>query len=175
MKDFGKRAGIAAGVVLVGAGLAFPAVAFAEDSAKPVTEPAPGKRAERVERSEEHRKELAEALAKDLGVPVEKVTGSLEKFRAAQREERIKDLKGFKEHKWLEGLDEGGVLRKLKELRGPGGTEARTGLQKLLDARLDEAVEAGRLTRAQADAVLAAFEAGVLPPGGAGPRLHGEG
>ncbi|MFD3554622.1 hypothetical protein ACFWWA_21400 [Streptomyces goshikiensis] len=158
-----KRAGITAGVVLAGIGLAFPAVAFAEDHSKPATatatatataeaRPEAGKGAEL---REERRKELAEALAKDLGVPVDKVTGSLEKFRAAQGEKHREERKDRKDRK-----DE-----RAGERPDPAARQ-----QKLAD-RLDQAVKDGKLTRAQADAVIAAAKAGVLPgPGGGGPR-----
>ncbi|MFD4135241.1 hypothetical protein [Streptomyces goshikiensis] len=153
-----KRAGITAGVVLAGIGLAFPAVAFAEDHSKPATATATATAEARPEAGkgaelrEERRKELAEALAKDLGVPVDKVTGSLEKFRAAQGEKHREERKGRKDERAGERPD-------------PAARQ-----QKLAD-RLDQAVKDGKLTRAQADAVIAAAKAGVLPgPGGGGPR-----
>ncbi|MFD6187343.1 hypothetical protein [Streptomyces goshikiensis] len=153
-----KRAGITAGVVLAGIGLAFPAVAFAEDHSKPATatataeaRPEAGKGAEL---REERRKELAEALAKDLDVPVDKVTGSLEKFRAAQGEKHREERKDRKDRK-----DE-----RAGERPDPAARQ-----QKLAD-RLDQAVKDGKLTRAQADAVIAAAKAGVLPGPGGGPR-----
>ncbi|MFF2576352.1 hypothetical protein [Streptomyces goshikiensis] len=149
MNNVRKRAGITAGVVLAGIGLAFPAVAFAEDHSKPATaaevRPHAGKGAEL---REEHRKELAEALAKDLGVPVDKVTGSLDKFRAAQGEKHREERKDRKDERAGERPD-------------------AAALQKKLADRLDQAVKDGKLTRAQADAVIAAAKAGVLPgPGG---------
>ncbi|MFF4452266.1 hypothetical protein [Streptomyces goshikiensis] len=150
-----KRTGITAGVVLAGIGLAFPAVAFAEDHSKPATatataeaRPEAGKGAEL---REERRKELAEALAKDLGVPVDKVTGSLEKFRAAQGAKHREERKDRKDERAGERPD-------------PAARQ-----QKLAD-RLDQAVKDGKLTRAQADAVIAAAKAGVLPGPGGGPR-----
>ncbi|MFG2709924.1 hypothetical protein ACGFX2_05090 [Streptomyces goshikiensis] len=158
MNNVRKRAGITAGVLLAGIGLAFPAVAFAEDHSKPATAEArqeAGKGAhpagKGAELREERRKELAEALAKDLGVPVEKVTGSLEKFRAAQGEKHREERKDRKDERAGERPD------------------AAARQQKLAD-RLDQAVKDGKLTRAQADAVIAAAKAGVLPGPGGGPR-----
>ncbi|QES46697.1 hypothetical protein DEJ50_01345 [Streptomyces venezuelae] len=157
-KHVRKRTALAAGAALAGIALVFPAVAVAEDSggsgrpeAVRKAQPEPGKRAElRGQRQQE----LAEALAKDLGVPEEKVTESLKKFRAAQREER------------------GEHAEKRKHFRG-GERPAPAELREKLTARLDQAVKDGKLTRTQADAILAAVDAGVLPGRpAAGPRAH---
>ncbi|MFI1936190.1 hypothetical protein ACH44C_03175 [Streptomyces purpureus] len=147
MNSVRKRAGLAAGAAaLVGAGLVFPAVAFADGSerAPAAQEEARPERGKAAEQREKRQKALAEALAKDLGVPVEKVNASLEKFRAAQREERAEIREKH---------------RKDREGKRPDGTALR---QKLAN-RLDQAVKDGKLTREQADAILAAAKAGVLP------------
>ncbi|MFJ3923377.1 hypothetical protein [Streptomyces sp. NPDC090022] len=157
MNNVRKRAGIAAGAALAGIALAFPAVAFADGPEVPARQHA-GKGAEQ---RQERQKELAEALAQDLGVPVEKVTGSLEKFRAAQAEKHRKDAADGK----------GAPDRR----SGPAGERPdAAALQKRLSERLDRAVEDGKLTRAQADAILAAVKSGVLPgPLGGRPHLQG--
>ncbi|MFE9257794.1 hypothetical protein [Streptomyces sp. NPDC006879] len=160
MKNVRKRAGLAAGATLVGIGLVFPAVALAEDSGKtdaPSTEQQdsgkPGPRHGRTaEQRDQRQKELAEALAKDLGVPVEKVTGSLEKFHSAQREERTKKIEERKQQR-----SEGKRLNSAER-------------QEKLAERLDGAVKDGKLTQDQADAILAAVKAGVFPGKAAGPR-----
>ncbi|RSS62693.1 hypothetical protein [Streptomyces sp. WAC06614] len=160
MNNVRKRAVIAAGAVLAGVGLAFPAVALAEDGGRPAPsqDKQEQKHDKRAEQRADRQKELAEALAKDLGVPVEKVTGSLEKFRAAQREQHAQDHDR-----------NGGGQRHFKDGQRPDA-EA---LQKKLAERLAQAVKDGKITQAQADAILAAAKAGALPGPFGGP--HGQG
>ncbi|MEE6307149.1 hypothetical protein V1634_09970 [Plantactinospora veratri] len=69
--------------------------------------------------------------------------------------------------------------KRLAEQRGKGRPDARSKAdrQAMLKERLDRAVSDGKLTRQQADALVAAAEAGVFPawggwPGGGGPK-HG--
>jgi len=69
------------------------------------------------------------------------------------------------------GVDESKVsdaLEKLRSEQKPEGT--RKPPREDLKTRLDKAVEEGKLTRAEADAVLKAAEAGVLGPFGGGHR-----
>lgn len=97
---------------------------------------------------EQRQAEFADALAKELGVPADKVTAALEKLREQRQADR-------------------------PERPQPPSTQDR---QAALKERLDQAVKDGKLTQEQADAVLKAAEAGVFPgPGGMGHRgWHGQ-
>ncbi|MGC4864135.1 hypothetical protein ACLQ3B_01715 [Micromonospora sp. DT53] len=143
-------AGLATAGVL-GVGIAAPTIAFAADtptpapsaSAAPDAAPgtAPGAKADR-------QGEFAEALAKELGVPTDKVTAALEKIREQHRP--------------------------TDRPQRPSAEDRQAALKQ----RLDQAVKDGKLTQEQADAITKAVEAGVFPgPGGhRGPgNHHGEG
>ncbi|GAA2185023.1 hypothetical protein [Micromonospora lupini] len=137
-------AGLATAGVL-GVGIAAPTIAFAADTPTPApsasTAPAPGAKADR-------QGEFAEALAKELDVPTDKVTAALEKVREQHRP---------------------------ADRPARPSAEDR---QAALKERLDQAVKDGKLTQEQADAITKAVEAGVFPgPGGhRGPGAHhGEG
>ncbi|MFG1651949.1 hypothetical protein ACGFIE_18695 [Micromonospora sp. NPDC049275] len=139
-------AGLATAGVL-GVGIAAPTIAFAADSPTPspsgnaASAPGPGAKADR-------QGEFAEALAKELGVPTDKVTAALEKVREQHRP---------------------------ADRPARPSAEDR---QAALKERLDQAVKDGKLTQEQADAITKAVEAGVFPgPGGhRGPGApHGEG
>ncbi|MEU6214504.1 hypothetical protein ABZ891_32010 [Streptomyces sp. NPDC047023] len=168
MKIARKRMAIAVGAALAGAGLAFPAVAMADGFGPPAgpgshAAAGHGQKGPGSGPAEQLRKRLAESLAKDLGVPAEKVTASLDKFGAAQREQFMKNTEG---RGGPQGgprgfFGEGPASEKPQEMRKNG--QGPAGMQKLLAARLDEAVAQGKLTREQADSVLAAIKAGVLP------------
>jgi len=80
--------------------------------------------------------QLASALAKELGVDESKVSDALDK------------------------------LREQKKADNPQREGAREGARQDLKTRLDTAVKEGKLTQAEADAVLKAAEAGILGPGG---------
>ncbi|MFY1595359.1 hypothetical protein [Micromonospora sp. WMMD737] len=139
-------AGLAAAGVL-GVGLAAPTVAFAADG----DTPAPGASTSAAEDSDRQQQradrhaEFAEKLATELGVDTDKVTAALEKLRG--------------EHKPADRPEKG-------DRPGKGDPAGR---QAAMKERLAQAVEDGKLTQEQADAVTAAAEAGVLPgPGGRG-------
>lgn len=156
----GTIAGLAAAGVLGVGMIAVPAIAFAENSepspsASASASPDAGKKTWE-QRREEHKNALAEALAAELGVDKERVAEALdkvhEKLRADARE-RIAERRHANSEQWA-------AERKAR-----------------LSERLDKAVEDGKLTREQADAILKAVEAGVLPGalpgrgwGGHGPR-----
>ncbi|MBG6063940.1 hypothetical protein IW248_000227 [Micromonospora ureilytica] len=143
-------AGLATAGVL-GVGIAAPTIAFAADTPTPApsasTAPdaapgtAPGAKADRQGK-------FAEALAKELGVPTDKVTAALEKIREQHRP--------------------------ADRPQRPSAEDRQAALKQ----RLDQAVKDGKLTQEQADAITKAVEAGVFPgPGGhRGPgNHHGEG
>ncbi|WP_434741107.1 hypothetical protein [Micromonospora sp. SH-82] len=146
-------AGLAAAGVL-GVGIAAPTVAFAQNdpSPSPNTSTTADPGTDREQRHAEHRSEFAESLAKELGVETDKVTAALEKLReqrAADRPER---------GDWPGRGERGGT---------PEDRAAK------LKERLATAVEEGKLTQDQADAITEAVESGVFPGGwGPGPNGH---
>ncbi|MFF0721872.1 hypothetical protein [Micromonospora sp. NPDC003816] len=142
-------AGLAAAGVL-GVGIAAPTVALADDKATPSASASAEQQDEKRPEPGAHRAKFAESLAEELGVPTEKVTEALEKLR--------------EEHKPQVRPDGEGRERPDGD-RGPKGSpEDRT---EALTERLAKAVEDGKLTQEQADAITAAVEAGVFGgPGG---------
>ncbi|TDB93163.1 hypothetical protein E1091_12180 [Micromonospora fluostatini] len=143
-------AGLAAAGVL-GVGLAAPAVAAAgDDTGTPAPSASASAGTDREQRHAERQAEFAESLAKELGVDTEKVTSALEKLREQRTSERPE-------------RGERGDWR--------GGDAADR--QAKLTERLDQAVEDGKLTREQADAIVKAVESGVFPGGGWGPGRGG--
>ncbi|WP_410819201.1 hypothetical protein [Micromonospora sp. 050-3] len=137
-------AGLATAGVL-GVGIAAPTIAFAADTPTPTpsasTAPAPGT----VQGAKADRQgEFAEALAKELGVPTDKVTAALEKVREQHRP--------------------------ADRPQRPSAEDRQAALKQ----RLDQAVKDGKLTQEQADAITKAVEAGVFPGTGGhrGPGGH---
>ncbi|GAB3942064.1 hypothetical protein [Micromonospora vulcania] len=130
-------AGLATAGVL-GVGIAAPTIAFAADAGTPA--PSASSTAETPATPKADRQgEFAAALAKELGVPTDKVTAALEKVREEHR-------------------PAGRPERPSAEDR-----------QAALKERLAQAVKDGKLTQEQADAITKAVEAGVFPgPGGHG-------
>lgn len=153
----------AAGVLSVG--ILAPTVAAAGDSGTPRTAStssadsgpaAPGD--QREQRRAEVRGKLAEQLAAELGIAQEKVEEALARIAEQRRAEAPADGR----HRGRPG--------------GAGHTPDDTSAadrKARLKERLDQAVTDGKLTREQADAILAAVEAGVLPGwGGFGVGGH---
>ncbi|MEO3746073.1 hypothetical protein [Plantactinospora sp. B5E13] len=153
------------GAGVLGAALAAPAVAFADDSATPAPSPSASAPASadsgtpkpgHDQRWADRRAELAKELATELGVPQDKVEAALAKLRQQHQADHKGDRKPG---------DKGGWKR---DGKSAADREA------WLKSRLDKAVTDGKLTREQADAILAAVKAGVLP-GGWGGFGHGGG
>ncbi|SCF00681.1 hypothetical protein GA0074696_2186 [Micromonospora purpureochromogenes] len=81
-------AGLAAAGVL-GVGIAAPTVAFAEDATpSPSASSSTDQGTDRQQQKADRQGEFAEALAKELGVPTEKVTAALEKLREQRKADR---------------------------------------------------------------------------------------
>ena len=137
--------GVAGAGGVLAVALAVPNLAFAENtSAAPsasvsASAKADSKAADREARQAARLDELATALAKELNVDKEKVAAALAKIESAEAAHRPT----------------------------PGGT-ARPDRSAELKARLATAVAAGKLTQAEADAILKAAAAGVLLGGGPG-------
>ncbi|NYF54422.1 hypothetical protein [Micromonospora purpureochromogenes] len=82
-------AGLAAAGVL-GVGIAAPTVAFAEDATpSPSASSSADQGTDRQQQKADRQGEFAEALAKELGVPTEKVTAALEKLREQRKADRL--------------------------------------------------------------------------------------
>ena len=131
----------AAGAVALG--LAVPSLAFAQDpTPTPSSSSTTGQgqtapdQAQRDQKRAERQSQLAEGLAKELGIPQDKVTAALEKVQGQFEE------------------------------------SAKAERQAQLKERLATAVSEGKITQEQADAIVAAAEAGVMPGGGPG-HWHG--
>ncbi|MFI7081400.1 hypothetical protein ACIBO1_29270 [Micromonospora sp. NPDC049903] len=141
-------AGLAAAGVL-GVGIAAPTVALADDKATPSASASAEQQDEKRPEPGAHRTQFAEALAEELGVPTEKVTEALEKLREQRKQDR----------------PDGEGRERPDGDRGPkGSAEDR---KEALAERLAKAVEDGKLTQEQADAITSAVEAGVFGgPGG---------
>ncbi|WBB54322.1 hypothetical protein [Verrucosispora sp. WMMD573] len=160
-------AGLAAAGVL-GVGIAAPTVALADDKATPSASASSEPQGDRQEQRAARHAQFTEALAEELGVPTEKVTEALEKLREQHQPQGRPDGEG---RRGLTGRGEGrmGGDGGEGERRTPPSAEER---QEALAERLAQAVEDGKLTQEQADAITAAVEAGVFG-GWGGPGARG--
>ncbi|WP_019869005.1 hypothetical protein [Salinispora oceanensis] len=137
-------AGLAAAGVL-GVGVAAPTMAMAADNASPSPSASASADAEKgtdkAQQRSDRQAAFAEALAEKLGVEVDEVTTALEELHEQRAAER-----GDRSER-------------------PDSADR----QEALAQRLAQAVEDGKLTQEQADAISAATESGVLQ----GPGGHG--
>ncbi|MBB5867201.1 hypothetical protein F4553_000580 [Allocatelliglobosispora scoriae] len=147
MKKLSKKSVLllgASGVLAVG--IAVPAVAYAED-ATPSPSTSSSASPGTVKQRGPDQQKLAAALAKELGIDEQKVADALTKVR-----DELRPTTGDKP---AEGDQKADRAAKLKE-------------------RLDQAVKDGKLTQAEADAIIKAQSAGVLGGPGFGGRVgHG--
>lgn len=178
---------ILTGVAATGLGLGAATTAFADPTASPTPgatasadtgsaqseQRGPGMRGDRGERSAE----LAKQLAEKLGVDEAKVTSALEELRTERQAQRSQDQQDqakpdpaarqaemAKALATKLGVDEAKVTAALDEIHTAEQAEHKTAFTQ----RLDQAVTDGKLTRAEADAVVKAADAGVIPMGGRG-------
>ena len=79
--------GLAAAGVL-GVGIAAPTVAFAEDNTPTPSASSSDQGADRQQQRGDRQADFAAALAKELGVPTDKVTAALEKLREQRKADR---------------------------------------------------------------------------------------
>ncbi|MBQ1025489.1 hypothetical protein [Micromonospora sp. C95] len=156
-------AGLATAGVL-GVGIAAPTVALADDKATPSASASSAPQGDRQDQRAARHAQFAEALAEELGVPAEQVTEALEKLREQHQQGRT-DREG---HRGFPGRGEGRMGGE-GERRTPPSAEER---KEALAERLAQAVEDGKLTQEQADAITAAVEAGVFG-GWGGPGFRG--
>jgi hypothetical protein len=115
----------------------------------------------------------ASALAEKLGIDESKVADALKAFREANKpsgppadgqkpDASARDAALAKSLADSLGIDEAKVTAALQELRTEEQAERAAGLK----SRLDQAVAAGKLTQAEADAVTKAVQNGVIGGGG---------
>lgn len=117
--------------------------------------------------------ELAKQLASKLGLDESKVTTALQEAHKALREnDNFRDMTPEQRHTELAkqlasklGVEESKVKTALDEIHKARQAQARTEFK----SRLDQAVKDGKLTQTEADAVLKAWDAGLIG-GGAGRR-----
>ncbi len=173
-------ASTAVGLLALGGGLSIAGQA----SADPTTSPSSGPSASSTPGTgkDGHRggpgrgprdSDLAQKLAEKLGVDQAKVTEALQAVREANKptspptagaspserpDPATRDAALAKQLADKLGVTEANVTKALEEIRAERQTERAAALK----SRLDEAVKAGTLTQAEADAVTKAVEKGVI-------------
>lgn len=176
-----------AGVLVLGAGMGVTGMASAAETPSPSstasasTTPADGSAAVDSGKRGGHkgdRGQLAADLATKLGVEETKVTEAIQAFRDANKpsgtpaegaatdgtkpDRSALDAAMAKSLAESLGVEESKVTAALEEIRAAGQAERAAALK----TRLDAAVTDGKLTQAEADAVIKAVEAGVIGGGG---------
>ncbi len=170
---------VAAGALWLGAGIGVAGLASADPSASPSTSQTSGTSTERADlgRRGHHIEVVAEGLAEKLGVSETKVTEALQSLRdelkpadrpapGERPDPAARDAQLAKDVAEKLGISEEKVKSALDGLRA----ERQADRKQEFTTRLDDAVKAGTLTQAEADAVLKAAEKGVIGMGGRGPR-----
>lgn len=145
MMKFSKKTLVTVGTAgVLALGIAVPATAWAAEGSGSASAGAASQDKDKNDQRAEHQQKLAEALAKELGIDQAKVSAALEKVQSQLRP----DGKAAKTRD--RGSDNADRTKQLKE-------------------RLAAAVKAGKLTQAEADAIIKATEAGVLGGHGHAP------
>lgn len=175
--DVKKKTALAvgAGVLMVGAGIGVASLAQAEETATPkpasTTTPATS-HPDRGSGRDGHGPGagLAEELAEKLGVDESTVKTALANARKTltpsdgTTDRAARDAALAKALAEELKVDQAKVAAALEEIRADAQAEGKSGLS----TRLAEAVKAGTLTQAEADAVMKAAEAGIISYGRGG-------
>lgn len=146
MMKFSKKTLVTVGAAgVLALGIAAPAAAWAAEGSGSASTGTSTQGKDKNDQRAEHQQKLAEALAKELGIDQAKVSAALEKVQSQLRPDG-----------------------KNGKTRDKDGDTAAERTQQLKE-RLAEAVKAGKLTQAEADAIIKATDAGVLGGHGHSP------
>ena len=174
-------ASTAAGLLALGGGLSIAGQAAADPTTTPSSSPSASPSAQGTGKDGRrggpgrgaHDSDLAKQLAEKLGVDQAKVTEALKAVREANKpttpptaganpsdrpDPATRDAALAKQLAEKLGVAEADVTKALAEIRAERQTQRAAALK----SRLDEAVKAGTLTQAEADAVTKAVEKGVI-------------
>ncbi|WP_155371438.1 hypothetical protein [Catellatospora vulcania] len=143
MMKFSKKSLVTVGAAgVLALGIAAPAAAWAAEGSGSTATGTVAQGKDKSDQRAEHQQKLAEALAKELGIDQAKVSAALEKVQTQ--------------------------LRPDGKTGGKSSDKAADRTPQLKE-RLAAAVKDGKLTQAEADAILKATEAGVLGGHGHSP------